>query len=153
MLFDLVVNQNSGLHIPAWKVVSQINPGIQQGRIAQIRDEGWVCLTVTGLNILGTIGHELITNDVQDWQAYADRLAALDWSKAGEVWQDNIIKQVTDAEGKPELDKKGRPQRRILTAQPPVRAAIRKVADAIGWHRPTVADTAVHDDQANGVIA
>jgi hypothetical protein len=45
---------------------------------------------------------------------------------------------VTNTEGKPELDKKGRPQTRILTAQPPVRAAIRKVADAIGGQTPVL---------------
>ena len=128
--------------IPAWKVVSEINPGIEQGRIAQIRDEGWVCLTATGLNIIGTIGHELFSNNVKDWRSYADRLVRLDWSKSGELWQENIIAQVLDREGKLELDKKGRPKTRILTAQAPVRSAILKISDAIGWHRPTVADAA-----------
>ena len=129
--------------IPAWKVVSGINPGIQQGRIAQIRDEGLVCLTATGLNIIRTIGHELFSNNVEEWRTYADRLASLNWSKTGEIWQDNIISRVVDKAGNEELDKKGRPQTRILTAQQPVKTAILKVQQAINWHRPTVSEAAI----------
>jgi hypothetical protein len=38
------------------------------------RQEGWVCLTVTGLNVIGRIGHQLFTSPELDveWTTYAE---------------------------------------------------------------------------------
>ena len=35
-------------HIPVWKEISDLKPGIQSNRIGQLREEGWVCLTAQG---------------------------------------------------------------------------------------------------------
>jgi len=40
------------------------------------REEGWICLTATGLNIIGRIGHKLFTNaDLErNWKQYAAKM-------------------------------------------------------------------------------
>jgi hypothetical protein len=55
------------------------------------REEGWVCLTATGLNLIGRVGHELFMNHGTGWREYADKLADLDWRKTADIWQGNII--------------------------------------------------------------
>ena len=63
----------------------------EKGQIPKFRAAGWVCLTATGLNIIGCIGHDLITHGVKDWQSFVDKFADIDWKRSGEIWQGNII--------------------------------------------------------------
>jgi DNA sulfur modification protein DndB len=108
-------------NIPVWKEISELKPGIQSNRIAQLREEGWVCLTATGLVVIGTIGYDLFTNDITDWRAYTRKLAAIDWRRSAEIWKGNIVLE----NGK------------IAMGQSAVKAAITEVCAAIGWERPT----------------
>jgi DGQHR domain-containing protein len=106
--------------IPVWKEISELKPGIQSNRIGQLREEGWVCLTATGLVVIGTVGYDLFTNNTTDWQMYAERLAAIDWRRSGEIWRGNIVLE----NGK------------IALGQSAVKGAIQAVCKAIGWERP-----------------
>lgn len=104
--------------IPVWKEVSVTRPGIEASLIPAKRAEGWVCLTATGLNLIGRVGHLMIRERVPNWREYAAKLAELDWRKSSELWQGNIIKG----------DK-------VMTQQVPLREAYEKVAELIGLSR------------------
>lgn len=69
-------------HLDVWKEVSEVPPGLQHAKLKQIRSRGYVCLTASGLNIIGRIGHELIVYHSSDWKEYAKRLGKLDWLKS-----------------------------------------------------------------------
>ena len=84
--------------LDVWKEVSQVPAGIQHAKLKQIRNRGYVCLTATGLNIIGRIGHELLVNNVGDWQEYAEKLGKLDWLKSSPMWAD-IVQPKKDKEG------------------------------------------------------
>jgi len=101
--------------IPILKEIAAMDPGIERNKIPVHREEGWVCLTATGLNIIGRIGHELIVNKDPDWQTYVTKMGAIDWRKSGPLWQGNIIK-----DGK------------IMTQQVPLKAAVATVRREIG---------------------
>jgi hypothetical protein len=125
-------------HLEVWKEVSQVPAGIQHARLKQIRNRGYVCLTATGLNIIGRIGHELLVNHVQDWQGYAEKLAKLDWLKMNPLWAD-IVQPKKDKEGivvMEEVDVNGRKEERpvmqLITNRAPLNRAIFRVSQAIG---------------------
>jgi DGQHR domain-containing protein len=103
-------------NIPVWKEISELKPGVTMNIIPTRRAEGWVCLSVVGLLILGTIGHELFRNQETDWKSYAKKLAEIDWRKTGDLWKENII-----SAGK------------ILNQQKHIREATRLAREAIGW--------------------
>jgi DNA sulfur modification protein DndB len=86
-------------------------------RIPALREEGWICMTTTGLQIIGCIGHELLDqNGPRDWRDYASQLAKLDWSRKNHLWSGNIIA----ADGK------------IVTQSSSVTAALNKVKGELG---------------------
>jgi DNA sulfur modification protein DndB len=61
--------------IPVWNEISKLVPGtLHTSQIPIKRQEGWVCLTVTGLNVIGRIGHQLFTSPELDveWTTYAE---------------------------------------------------------------------------------
>jgi len=125
-------------HLDVWKEVSQVPAGIQHARLKQIRNRGYVCLTATGLNIIGRIGHELLVNNIPDWQEYSQRLAKLDWLKTSPLWVD-IVQPKKDREGnvvmaEEEVNgrKEKRPVMQLVTNRAPLNRAIFKVSQAIG---------------------
>lgn len=103
-------------HIPTWQQIAGLDAGLQAAQIPLKRAEGWVCLSATGLNLIGRVGHELFTQGIQDWRGYADKLAAIDWSRTAPIWQGNIV-----LEGK-----------KLLTQQGPLKAAYLAVCSEIG---------------------
>ena len=125
-------------NLEVWKEVSEVPAGIQHARLKQIRNRGYVCLTATGLNIIGRIGHELLVNKVTDWQEYAERLAKLDWLKTNPLWAD-IVQPKKDKEGNVVMEdaeingrKEKRPVMQLMTNRAPLNRAIFKVSQAIG---------------------
>jgi hypothetical protein len=66
--------------------------GLIASQIPAKREQGWACLTATGLNLIGRVGHKLFTDGNSDWAKYADTLAEVDWPRSAEIWQGNIIK-------------------------------------------------------------
>lgn len=102
--------------VPVLKAIAAMdNSGFANERVRDFREQGWVCLMATGLVVIGRIGHLLFKHDVADWQRFTVHLGELDWRKAGELWQGNIIQDG-----------------RVMTQQVPVRRAVEAVRQAIG---------------------
>ncbi len=101
--------------IPKLKEIADLDVGLERNKIPVAREAGWICLTATGLNIIGRIGHELIVNNNPDWKKYVEALGKIDWQRTGQLWQGNIIK-----DGK------------IMTQQSPLKAAVAAVRREIG---------------------
>lgn len=113
--------------LPVWSRIAKLPTGtLQVSQIPGIREDGWICLTATGLNIIGRIGHKLISTGLMDvpkdhagtaptWQDYTKQLANIDWKRGAAIWQGNIVQG-----------------NRLVTQQSPLKQAFKKVAAAIG---------------------
>jgi DGQHR domain-containing protein len=66
--------------------------GVERNQLKDLRDKGFICLTATGLVILGRIGHELFKKQNASWQQIVDRLSEIDWRRDAPVWQGNIVR-------------------------------------------------------------
>ncbi|ASY70313.1 DNA sulfur modification protein DndB [Sinorhizobium fredii] len=58
------------------------------------KDGGQVLMTAPGMNVLGALAHDLyraVYRPGQDIEPWIKKLAAIDWSYAGAVWQDTLI--------------------------------------------------------------
>ena len=113
-------------------------PGLQHAKLKQIRSRGYVCLTASGLNIIGRIGHELILNHQSDWKEYTKRLGKLDWLKSNALWAD-IVQPKKDREGNVVTEEvtvdghmEKRPVMQLVTNRAPLNRAILKASAAIG---------------------
>jgi hypothetical protein len=125
-------------HLDVWKEASQVPAGIQHAKLKQIRGRGYVCLTATGLNIIGRIGHELLASGAPDWKQYALKLAHLDWQKSNPLWTDvvqpkkdklgNVVMEDVQVNGHTEK----RPVMGVVTNRAPLNRAINRASQAIG---------------------
>lgn len=96
--------------------IAMISPDSpKRATIPKLREEGWVCLTVTGLNVIGSLGHDIFVHELEDWEKYIDKLAQVDWSRSGETWQGNIVQG-----GK------------MMTQTGPTRVAVDRIEELIG---------------------
>jgi DGQHR domain-containing protein len=103
--------------IPVWKEIAGLPVDtLEASRLPSFRAQGWVCLTATGLNLIGRVGHSIFTHGEKNWRQYADRLGQLDWRREAPIWEGNIIQGT-----------------RLLTAQGPVKNAFVAVCREIGW--------------------
>lgn len=106
--------------IPVWADISKVPVDtLEASQIPRKREEGWVCLTATGLNLLGRVGHELFTHGASNWKQYADKLGQIDWRRDADFWKDNIIRG-----------------NRVMNQQGPMKAAFDCLCDVIGWKKP-----------------
>ena len=101
--------------IPVFGEIAQLPAGTPRNIIKERRGEGWICLTATGMVILGRIGHELFRDQISNWSEVTDRLGTIDWRRDGEIWQNNIVRSG-----------------RMATQRAPVRYAVENVRRAIG---------------------
>jgi DNA sulfur modification protein DndB len=101
--------------IPVLREIAALPNGTPRNIIKERRGEGWICLTATGMVIIGRIGHELFKGQVADWQEVARRLGEADWSREGALWQGNIVRA-----GK------------MTTQRAPVRVAVERLRREIG---------------------
>lgn len=107
--------------IPVWREITKLQLGtLEISQVPLKRAEGWICITATGLNIIGRIGHNLFTNAglEKNWRHYAAKMgdpAIVDWKRSAAIWQGNIMVG-----------------NRLITQQVPVRHAYEQVALAIG---------------------
>jgi DGQHR domain-containing protein len=125
-------------YLDVWKEVSEVPPGLQHARLKEIRSRGYVCLTASGLNIIGRIGHELLLNHKANWKEYAKKLAKLDWLKSNTLWADivqpkkdklgNVVMEDVMIDGHTEK----RPVMQLVTNRAPLNRAIIKASAAIG---------------------
>lgn len=103
--------------MPTWKEISELPlDSPKRQLIPKYREAGWLCLTATGLNVLGCLGHDLFTLEVPNWREFVEKLKDIDWSRSGELWQGNIIQDG-----------------RLVTQTSPVRNACAKLEAAIGF--------------------
>ncbi len=101
--------------IPVLREIAPLPPGTPRNIIKDRRAEGWICLTATGMVIIGRVGYELFRDRRPDWRDVATRLGNIDWSRSGPLWQNNIVRA-----GK------------MTTQRAPVRLAAENVRRAIG---------------------
>lgn len=109
--------------IPVLKEIASLPKGTPRNKISERRSEGWICLTATGMVIIGRIGHELFKDSREDWRDLAAKLGEVDWSRKGSFWQNNIVHA-----GK------------MSTTRAPVRTAVENVRMAIGLPERKKAD-------------
>ncbi|MBI1903526.1 MAG: DNA sulfur modification protein DndB [Planctomycetia bacterium] len=103
--------------IPIWNEIAALQPGVESNRIKEWRQHpGYVCMSVTGLVVLGRIGYELFSRRELNWRQYADKLGTIDWSKSGPLWVGNLVRE----------DK-------IVNSQRLVRDATDRVRQVMGW--------------------
>jgi DNA sulfur modification protein DndB len=78
--------------IPVLAEIAPLPPGTARNIIKDRRAEGWICLTATGMVVIGRIGCELFRDRRPDWREIAKRLGQVDWSRNGSLWQNNIVR-------------------------------------------------------------
>jgi len=115
---DIVTNA-----IPVLKEIARLPLGTPRNKINYRRAEGWICLTATGMVIIGRIGYELFRDMRSDWREVAARLGQVDWSRDGAAWRNNIVRA-----GK------------MTTQRAPVRLAAENVRREIGLPSNTSLD-------------
>jgi len=74
------------------KIAATPTTGIERNQIKDYRDKGYICLTATGLVIIGRIGHELFKKQNSSWNQVVDRFAEINWERDAEIWRGNIVR-------------------------------------------------------------
>jgi DNA sulfur modification protein DndB len=120
--------------VPVLKKLAELGQDAPLSKVAELRDDpadggGYVCLSATGLVILGRIGHELFDEHTHDWETYADRLGAVPWAKSASMWVGNVVVPHTVKGRKGEADREGL---RILQHSTPISLAAEAVRAQIG---------------------
>jgi hypothetical protein len=115
--------------VPILKEVSVMTPDLMKTRIPAFRDEGWVCLSATGLNMLARIGFEMMRDNEPQWPDYVARLSQIDWRRTSPIWHGNVVSDDGN---------------RISTAHKSFRAGVEVLKAQIGW-APKVQDTEASD--------
>jgi hypothetical protein len=105
---------------PVMHELSQISGGVDLNRVSVRRNEGWLVLSATGLVVVGLIGFEILTKNVENWREYAKRLGELDWRRSNPEWHGILVTGEKDKE-------------KIITSQSSVKAAVTKIRELIGW--------------------
>jgi DGQHR domain-containing protein len=97
--------------IPVLRKLADLPPDAPLSQIAELRDDpavggGYVCLSATGLIILGRIGRELIDKHAHDWQTLADRLGSVPWQKNAPLWSGIVVVPIVmkGRKGQPDRD-------------------------------------------------
>jgi len=129
--------------VPALRKLAELPPDAPLSRVAELRDDpeaggGYVCLSATGLVILGRIGHELFRERIADWQTYADRLGSINWAKKAPIWSGNVVVPTVRKGRKGEPDQEGL---RILQSANPISRAADFVREEIGLLPKRLLDT------------
>ncbi len=101
--------------VPVLAEIASLPAGTPRNIIRDRRAEGWICLTATGMVIIGRIGYELFRDRRADWRDVARRLGNVDWSRDASLWRNNIVRA-----GK------------MTTQRAPVRLAVENVRRSIG---------------------
>jgi DGQHR domain-containing protein len=113
--FTEYVNRMTSI-IPVLKEIAGTpTTGIERNQLKDWRDKGYICLTATGLVILGRIGHELFKKQNTGWNQVVERFGEIDWQRNAPIWQGNIVR-----DGK------------MTTQRAWVRVAAEKVRRAVG---------------------
>ena len=79
--------------VPLLKDVSAMTPDLMKTRIPALRDEGWVCLSATGLNMLARLGFEMMGDNEPKRKEYIARLSMVDWKRTAPIWRGNPVSE------------------------------------------------------------
>jgi len=105
--------------IPVWRSIASLpTDTLEKSQIPDMRNQGWICLTATGLNIIGRVGYTIFRDGKlkDQWRQKSELLATtIDWSRSAPIWQGNVVQSG-----------------RIVTAQAAVKKAFESVREAIG---------------------
>jgi len=108
--------------VPLLKEVATMDPELMKTRIPAFRDEGWVCLSATGLNMLARLGYEMMRDNESNWREYVAKLSQIDWRRTAPIWLGNVVSD----DGK-----------RISTAHKSFRQGVEVLKHQIGWTATT----------------
>jgi DGQHR domain-containing protein len=100
--------------IPVWAEIASLPDSLEASKIPARRAQGWICLTATGLNLIGRVGHYVFQQQKDNWKTYAHSLAEVDWSRQAEIWQGAIVQSG-----------------RLLNQQASLKAAFRRICEKI----------------------
>jgi DNA sulfur modification protein DndB len=79
--------------IPVLKeIASTPTTGVASNKISDYREQGYVCLSATGLVMIGRIGHELFKTENPEWRSVLDRFGEINWRRSGPLWQGNVVR-------------------------------------------------------------
>jgi len=120
--------------VPALKRLAELPADAPLSKVAELRDDpavggGYVCLSATGLVILGRIGFELFDKHADGWQPFADRLGSVQWQKNAPIWAGNVVVPTLMKGRKGQPDREGL---RILQVANPISRAANLVRAEIG---------------------
>lgn len=103
--------------IPVLNEIAKLpTAGVVSNKVSDHREEGYVCLSATGLVMIGRIGHELFKTEHADWKDVVARFSEIEWKRSGPLWQGNVVR-----DGK------------IVTLRAAVKAGVEKVRVALGF--------------------
>jgi DNA sulfur modification protein DndB len=81
-------------HFPLFKTLAEMSPE-DMSMVPKLRakDGGQVLMTAPGMNILGALAHDLrvIQHQGKDIEPWIKKLASIDWSYEGAIWQKTLI--------------------------------------------------------------
>lgn len=117
--------------IPLLREVSTLTPDLMKTRIPAFRDEGWVCLSATGLNMLARLGHEMMRDGEENWREYVAKMAAIDWRRSAPIRRGNVVSEDGD---------------RVLTAHKSFGAGVQVLKAQIGWSAKAGEQTEASDE-------
>lgn len=117
--------------IPVFREVATMSPDLMKTRIPAYRDEGWVCLSATGLNMIARLGYEMLRDEEPEWREYVSMLSEIDWRRSAPIWRGNVVSE----DGS-----------RVLTAHKSFRAGVEVLKQQIGWSPKAVDDGEVVAD-------
>jgi DGQHR domain-containing protein len=104
--------------IPLLREVSTLTPDLMKTRVPAFRDEGWVCLSATGLNMIARLGYEMMRDGEENWREYLARMSKIDWRRSSSIWRGNVVSEDGD---------------RVLTAHKSFGAGVKALKSEIGW--------------------
>lgn len=104
--------------IPLLREIATLTPDLMKTRVPAFRDEGWVCLSATGLNMIARLGYEMTKDGEENWRDYVAKMSNIDWRRSAPIWRGNVVSEDGD---------------RVLTAHKSFGAGVRVLKSAIGW--------------------
>lgn len=102
--------------IPVFSEIAKLpTSGLVSTKVSDYREDGYVCLSATGLVIIGRIGHELFKSENANWKDVVARFSGIDWKRSGPLWDGNVVR-----DGK------------IITQRAAVRVGVERARVALG---------------------
>jgi DGQHR domain-containing protein len=124
--------------IPLLREVSTLTPDLMKTRVPAFRDEGWVCLSATGLNMIARLGYEMTKDGEENWQEYVARMSKIDWRRSAPIWRGNVVSEDGD---------------RVLTAHKSFGAGVKVLKSEIGWSSKVDEEAETSDEALAEAVA